>query len=108
MGVETPIALEARSPKKRQFLFGPLDWLDLCLVTKLGRAPLAVWLLLHLRWRIRTDGWVTLPNRRLAEMGVDSWAKRRALVALESEGLIRVRRNGKHSVQVALVREARR
>jgi hypothetical protein len=95
--------------KGRQFLAGPLDWPELCLVAKLGLAPLAVWLLLHLRRKLKGGPWITLPNPRLIEMGVSKWQKQRALALLESEGLIRIApyMNGRPTM-VALVREVRR
>jgi hypothetical protein len=107
VGVEPQAPLPRR--KGRQFLFGPLDWLELCLVAKLGGAALEVWLLLHLRWRMHKELWVSLPNQKLAEMGVNRSGKQRALARLESEGLIRIAPQvpGKTAL-VALVREERR
>jgi hypothetical protein len=90
-------------PKRRQFLRGPVDWEDTCTAAALPGKALAVWLLIHLRWRIRNDGAVTLPSRRLAEMGVDRWSKRRALDALEDAGLIRVTWQRGRPPHIALV-----
>jgi hypothetical protein len=100
-------ALSRNIPKGRQFLLKRLDWPELCLVARLGHGALAVWLLVHLRWPLREQGWITLPPNRLAEMGVGPWAKRRAIAALEAEGLIRVRRGKGRAIRVALVREGR-
>ncbi len=79
------------------------------MVAKLRGAALEVWLLLHLRRRMhKGEPWISLPNQRLAEMGVNRSGKHRALALLESEGLIRIapRALGK-PVLVALVREER-
>jgi hypothetical protein len=95
-----------KTGKGRQFLFRRLDWPEICLIAKLGGAALEVWLLIHLRWPIREDGWITLPNERMAEMGVTKWAKHLAIKALEAEGLIGVKREKGRSIRVALVREA--
>src|SRR5690348_2016875 len=74
--------------EQRQFLRGPLDWRDICLAASLPGKCLEVWLLIHLRWRMRKEASITLPNKRLAEMGVDRWAKTGALRELEAAGLI--------------------
>jgi hypothetical protein len=90
-------------PQRRQFLRGPLDWPDLCLTAQLPGKALEVWLLLHLRWPLADGAGVTLPARRLAELGVDRFAKRRALQALEDAGLIRVHSQRGCSPRIAII-----
>jgi hypothetical protein len=90
------------SRRRRQYLRGPLDWQDLCAVAKLPGKALAVWLLLHLRWPMVTG--VTLPNPRLAEMGVDCDAKARALRILEGAGFIRVERRPGCAARITILR----
>jgi hypothetical protein len=95
--------------KARQYLAGPLDWLDICLAARRGKAALCLWLLLHHRSRMRKESWITLPNQQVADMGVSRDAKYRALAALEREGLVWVapRAKGK-PLLVALARERKR
>jgi hypothetical protein len=96
--------VEIEFPKRRQFLRGPVDWEDTCIAAALPGKALAVWLLIHLRWRMRDGDAVTLPSRRLAEMGVDPDAKCRALRVLEDAELIKVIRQRGKSPRIALVR----
>jgi hypothetical protein len=98
--------LTSSSRRRRQFLRGPIDWQDVCAVAKLPGKTWAVWLLLHLRWPMEDGEGVTLPNSRLAEMGVDRWAKIRALRALEDAGFIRVERRRGCSARITLVTNA--
>lgn len=91
----SPDLLEAlRSQTKRvrgQFLKGPLEWRDICLILRRGpERALAVWLLIHLRWPLAKDGWITLPKARLKELGVSRMDKSRSLRFLAAEGLIRL------------------
>jgi hypothetical protein len=74
----------------RQFLSARLDWPELCQVCKLGHAALAVWLLIHLRRKLKDGPWITLPNERMREMGISDDQKRRAVAQLRDEGVIRV------------------
>jgi hypothetical protein len=94
------------TPKKgRQFLRGPVDWEDTCIVARLPGKALTVWLLIHLRYRLRSGkDEVTLPSRRLIEMGVNHDAKSRALKALRDAGLIRVTGKRGQSPRITLVR----
>jgi hypothetical protein len=106
--IGVPVTAPATKDRRRKFLAGPLDWGEICLVTKLDGSALAVWLLIHLRKRLATDRWISLPNRLLVEMGISRFAKSRALRLLQQEGLIRVAptERGKTTL-VALAREDR-
>jgi hypothetical protein len=58
--------------------------------------------MLHLRWPMEGITGVTLPNRRLIEMGVDHRAKSRALRLLVRAGLIRVSQKAGHTAHVTM------
>jgi hypothetical protein len=92
----------------RQYLAARLDWFELCQASKLGHAALALWLLIHLRRKMTGDPWITLPNRRMKEMGISDDRKRRAVMQLRDEGLIHVAPAVKGKpFRVMLVREDR-
>jgi hypothetical protein len=109
-GPVSPDLLDARrsqpKPARGQFVRGPLEWRDICLIARLGpKRALVVWLLVHLRWPLAKGGWINLPKARLEELGVSRVAKSRILQFLAGEGLIRVTTAGKgRTTLVALVR----
>jgi hypothetical protein len=62
-----------------------------------------VWHRLHyLAWKTGSAT-VTLANKTLAEMGVSRSIKSRALQLLERDGLIKVKRRGRHSPTVTII-----
>jgi hypothetical protein len=98
---------EDRVRSGRQYLAARLDWPELCQVSKLGHAALALWLLIHLRRKLKGEPWITLPNARMREMGISDDQKRRGMALLRDEGLIRVAAVKGHPFRVMLVREGR-
>jgi hypothetical protein len=75
---------------------------DVCRLTE-GRVTLVVALLLYRHTHIRNSGTVTLPRAELAELGISRKSKQRALMALETAGIIRTEKVGRRSVKVTLL-----
>jgi hypothetical protein len=87
----------------RLALLGPINWKGIETVSLLGGAVLAVWLLIHLRTRLSGDRWVSVPGAMLTRMGVNRYAKSRAITALQRTGLIITRYEPGKTALVALV-----
>lgn len=88
--------LEAAAPVKRKeasspFVKMPIRWA--AAAAKAVRSPATMVLveLLHAAWRTKSMSF-SLPNARLAKLGVSREVKRRVLRALEGAGLVRVER----------------
>ena len=101
--IETAWVRKQRRRSIARFLKGPIK---LDLLQRAGRLPgKALAVLLAVRHRADLQGAldVTLPTEFLVAWGVSRDAKRRALAALEEEGLIRiVDRQPGHSTRVTL------
>ncbi len=87
---------------RRTFIRGPFAMAEFCTAGKLPGKSLLIWLLVHHRIRMTQQQEVTVPHWLLASAGVDARAKARALVALESAGLIHVRRERGKTARISL------
>jgi DNA-binding transcriptional ArsR family regulator len=86
-----------------KFIAGPVDVSWVCQASRLGVKALLVGLALwHLKG-LRRDNSFIVSNLMLQEWGIEPDAKRRALRALETAGLISVERRGKRSPRVTLI-----
>jgi hypothetical protein len=86
---------------KGRFVRLPGEWAHrLCQAKHLGTYKVAVYLL-HLNWKSRGRP-IRLPNAALAQMGVGRDAKWRALLELETLGLVEVSRRDRKSPEVSL------
>jgi hypothetical protein len=98
--------LEAAAPVKRKkvppFAKVPLWWIEQATrATRTPKALLCVWLQ-HLRWKNGTT--FSLPSGKLGKLGVNRFAKSRALKELEAAGLITVEwRTGKNPMVTMVV-----
>jgi hypothetical protein len=104
--IEMPSAEAAEAGKatkatKGRFVRIPGEWAHrLCRAKHLGTYKVAVYLL-HLNWKSRGKP-IRLPNAVLRQMGVGRDAKWRALLELETMGLIEVSRRDRKSPEVSL------
>ncbi len=72
---------------------GPLDWRRLTKVASLQGKALQVALLIRFETDVSGQRGITLSGSRLQQLGVDRYAGRRALAALEEAGIIDVKRS---------------
>jgi hypothetical protein len=90
-------------PRPEKFLKGPIPWPWLCAAAAQGGKCLQVGLCL---WRLsgaKKSPTVRLSNLEVEELGVDRYAKSRALKKLEAVGLVSVkRRRGAYPVVTIL------
>jgi hypothetical protein len=78
-----------------RFVRGPIKWDWLCTAGRLPGRALHVAMELFFEYGVSHQSTVTLSYKRLEEMGVDRFAARRGLRALEEVGLVTVvRRRG--------------
>jgi len=90
------------SPITAKFIKGPIDVTWLCRASRLGvKALLAGLALWHIKGLRKSDTFI-VSNLMLRDWGIGPDAKRRALRALEKDGLIKVERHERHSPQVTL------
>ena len=102
--VETKWRGAQRRRRSSRFLKGPITLELLHRAAQLPGKALAVYLAIRHRVDLRSSLNATIPAAYLAEWGIDRYARRRALAALEWAGLIEIvdRRPGRSTV-VALV-----
>ena len=87
-----------------KFISFPMAWLKLVLpYTKSGN-QLAVALILQRHRFLRRSRTFSLPNKELEELGINRYAKRRALAGLKSAKLIRTNRKPGRAVTVTLLK----
>jgi hypothetical protein len=87
----------------------PLSWFKLVFSVVRGKNELAVALLLYRQRSIRRSKTIAVSNLGLlAELGVDRFAKYRALRRLADAGLVVVKQNGKQVPEVTLLSPKRR
>src|SRR5215469_2009759 len=96
-----------KTVRRRRFESNPYtqvflkDTADAFKANKTSKAFVWLWLH-HLVWRSR-DKTVTVTNEQLAWYGISRETKRRALEDYESEGLIKVQKNGNRAAVVTLL-----
>ena len=94
-------AVKVTKSAKTRFVRLPGGWAHtLCSAKHLSTYKVAIYLL-HLNWKSRGKP-IRLPNAVLARMGVGRDAKWRALLELETLGLIEVSRRDRKSPEVSL------
>ena len=97
------VAQRLRGKRQQRFLRGPIPWPWLEAAARLPGKALPVALALRYRAGLERKDSVTLPAGLLTAMGVDRFAKARALAALERAGLIKVERRPGRGPVVTLV-----
>ncbi len=102
--VETIWLQGQRLRRASRFLKGPVPLAVLQQAARLPGRSLALYLAIRHRADLRKSREVSLPTEYLAHWGINKHSKRRAIAALERDGLVRVanRAPGK-SIRVALV-----
>jgi hypothetical protein len=93
----------ARSTQR--FIRGPIPWVWLCKANQLRGSALGVALALWYLAGLTSSKTMALTNGPLRDLGIDRYAKRRGLAALESAGLVAVERKPGRNPVVTL-REA--
>ena len=107
--VDTPTTAQLRARKKmkraQRFVLGPLPWPWLCSLALCH--PRALELALTIKMLSDTAGReeVALSSTLIAELGLGRESKRRALAALETAGLVEVKRMSGRLPLVSLRRE---
>jgi hypothetical protein len=98
-----------RSRPDQYFIGCPLPWFKSVLSVVHGKNELAVALYLYRLWKVFGSRTVVVSNERLlAELGIDRYAKYRALRRLAEAGIITLKRQNKHAIQVTIQRQPRR
>jgi len=82
----------------------PLSWFRLVFPVVRGKNELAVALWLYRLRSIRRSRTITVSNGPLAELGIDRFAKYRALRRLAKAGLIRIKSNNRKALNVRFCR----
>ena len=82
----------------------PLSWFRLVFPVVRGKNELAVALWLYRLRSIRRSRTITVSNSPLAELGIDRFAKYRALRRLAKAGLIRIKSNNRKALDVRFCR----
>ena len=86
-----------------RFLLGPVPWAWVQRAAQLPGKPLHVGIALYQRAGMEKSDTVKLSNGVLEDMGVDRYAKRRALKDLEKAGLVSVKRRHGRSPVVTIL-----
>ena len=89
-----------------KFIGCPLEWFKLVFPVVHGKNELAIALYVYRLHRIRHSRTVIVSNvRLLTELGVDRFAKYRALQRLADAGIVKVRKRGAGSLEVTLLKK---
>jgi hypothetical protein len=92
-----------RGKSTQRFIRGPIPWVWLCKANQLRGSALGVALALWYLAGLTSSKTMALTNGPLRDLGIDRYAKRRGLAALESAGLVAVeRRRGRNPVVTLL------
>jgi hypothetical protein len=97
--------IDPLGPRQPWFIRGPFSGEQFEIAARLPGKALAIWLLVHHQLRLRRKGGeeeITLPTALLERVGVDKFAKARALRHLVKAGLVTVTRQTGHSPRIRL------
>jgi hypothetical protein len=89
--------------RRAEFIRGPFDQVTFCLVAKLGRGPLVIWIQVHHLIRLKHRPDIHLPARLLAVCGMSRRHVYRAVKLLERHGLISVSRAKGRALRISPV-----
>jgi hypothetical protein len=95
-----------RDPPDEPFIGCPLSWFKRVFPVVHGKNELAIALYLYRLSKICGSRTMVISNKRLlAELGIDRYAKYRALRRLAEAGIITLRHEHKRAIQVTLQRQ---
>jgi hypothetical protein len=99
--------LISRSPHRRprsaadsRHIGCPLSWFRLVLPIVRGKNELAVALFIYRQRAIRKSRTVVISNTELSELGIDRYAKYRALKRLAATGILTVNHHNKRALKI--------
>jgi len=87
----------------KNFIKGPIDWEWICLAAQCGGKALQVALTIHFLCGMKYTNTVKLSNKIMSDMGVDRFAKSRAINRLEEENLITVVREQGQAPTITII-----
>jgi hypothetical protein len=97
-------ATKVKASSKDGHIGCPLSWFRLVFPVVRGKNELAVALWLYRIRSVRHSRTITVSNGPLAQLGIDRFAKYRALRRLAEAGLIRVKSNNRKALNVRFCR----